>query len=260
MLMTQFRGFGLYFFASLVLVVVRAANGASIVSAPFSLGFGYSASQVFDTTETAAANTPTTIGAFSFNAAPVSDRWSSHGVTFVNRVLADGPPDGDYSANIDTPAFTLPVTAKYNGPAPSDASATPNYQLRLELSEVSIYAGAYPSSSLQSLAWDEVTPGHLATSSSVALPNGDWASASAYTQVAWDPGDYNLPLAGLNGAVTRTFDILGGNGLRYGDGIELVGSVSLIYDAVPEPTSFGFVGLAAALTVLRRWKFSRFLS
>jgi hypothetical protein len=228
-------------------------KGATIDSAPFSFGLGYTANvSNFDDTETSSVNTPTTIGNFSFTPSVTTDRWSSRGVTFVNRVLADGPADNDYSANIDTALFQLPVTASYNGPAPADAAAIPNYKLRLEITKVSIWAGAHSSSSLQSLAWDETTAGHAATSPSVALNNGGWDVIAGYTQAAWDPADFDQSLANLNDPYTRTFDILGGNALRYGDGIEVEGLVHLVYDAVPEPNTVSLIGLAMAISTLSR--------
>jgi hypothetical protein len=143
------------------------------------------------------------------------------------------------SANIDAAGFVLPITASYNGPGPSDASANPNYRLRLEITHISIWGGAYPSSSLQTLAWSETTAGHSATSPSIALAaDTNYQLASNYRQLVWDPTDFDQPIAGVNYAYTRTFDILGGNGLRFGDGIIVKGLVSLVYDATPQTGPF----------------------
>jgi len=233
-----------------LIVSTSATRAATLTSAPFSLGYGFSrdSGSVWNTDETAAANTPTTIGDFTFNPAPSGPRWSGSGPKFVNRVLTSGI-DGDISAYIDDSSFQLPVTGSYNGPAPADAAPTPNYKLRLEVSSVSIYAGAHPSSTLYSINWDETTAGHLATSPSVALaPSTNYEDATAYGHLVWDPVDYDVPLGSLNAPFTRTFDILGGNGLRFGDGIEVQGTVSLVYDsAVPEPASLMIVAIGVGL-------------
>lgn len=241
--------------AAALFVVVAMADAAVITSSSFSLGFGFSrdSGSSWNTDETAGVNTPTTIGDFSFTPAPTGPRWSGSGATFVNRVLADGT-DGDVSAYIDDAPFALPITASYNGAAPTDADGVPNYKLRVEISSISIYAGAHPSSSLHEIAWDETTPGHAATSPALALtPSTNYNEVAAYGHLVWDPDDFDVPLASLNDSTVRTFDILGGNGLRYGDGIEVTGTVSLVYDAVvPEPASLVLLALGGVVAFIPR--------
>lgn len=228
--------------AALVLAMTTPAlQGATITSAPFSFGFGMTATGggTWNDEETSGVNTPTTQGDFSFAPVPTGDRFTTDGSTFPNRVLTDAPLDG-YSAAIDKAMFEVPITANYTGAVPGDVNGTaPNYKLRLEITSISIYAGAHPSSSLFSLAWDETTAGHAATSPSTALPvNNDYNEAASYLKVAWDPAEFDEPLSGLNDSFTRTFDILGGNELRFGEGIEIEGRVTLVYNAVPGPGTF----------------------
>jgi hypothetical protein len=96
--------------------------------------------------------------------------------------------------------------------------------------------------------WSETTPGNAATSPSITLiTTSNFNEAASYTQLVWDPADVDQPLAGLNNAFTRTFDILGAGDLRFVDGIEVEGQVSLVYNAVPEPASLALTSFALAI-------------
>ena len=154
----------------------------------------------------------------------------------------------------------MPIVASYNGAAPGDATATPNYQLKIELTNLSVY-GLYEQSSGGTvgpeLAWEEMTAGHLATSPSVTLNTVStvaeraWVyDASKYIQLAWDPGDYSLSLGALNDSVTRSFEVNNNvvGDYRLLEGIEVSGRVVLSYNAVPEPSAVvllatGLIGL-----------------
>ena len=241
--------------ALLMAATTPALQGASIVSAPFSFGFGWSPTdplgnpdiRSWNTNETASTNTPIVQGLFSCTAAPFGENFSPTGVSFPDRVLTDR---GGFSGRI-SPPFVVPVTAIYDGAAPPDVAAIPNYRLRLEISKISIWAGDHNSTegSDGMMAWSETTSGHEATSPAVTVQmTNDFNEAQRYTQLVWDPVDYDVPLAALNDPITRTFDILNESSLRWADGLEVEGRVSLIY-AVPEPASLAlivfFMGIAA---------------
>ena len=105
-------------FVQVVLLVASVAQG-DIVSSDFSLGYGYTGvgNGVYGwtTSETSAANTATTIGDFSFTPAQVGPPLDSDsGVTFVNRVLADGTSTSIlrlYHSGV----HQVPIAAQYNG-------------------------------------------------------------------------------------------------------------------------------------------------
>jgi hypothetical protein len=228
--------FALFFLATLMTAATTPATRAVVLnSSPFSFGYGFAnlSGSSWNDSETSSVNTPTTQGSFSFTPAPVGDRFSGDGVVFPNRVLTDQSADG--VSGFLTGNFNVPITANYNGGTPSGASGTPNYQLRLEISNISIYAGEHSSSfSSIPLIWDETTPGHLSSSTPIALPiSNDFNEVAGYLKVEWNPDDFATPLANLNDPVTRTFDILvvdNEGDLRFLDGLEIEGRVSLIYE------------------------------
>ena len=219
--------------------LVYLANAAALTSADFSFGFGAqhpsSASDVFNDVETAGVNTPATQGDFTFTPTVIGGRSGGFGCTFLNRVLADGV-DGDVSAAVSRSGpvnFVVSIAGSYNGGPPAHAVSA-DYNLALEITSISVWAAAWPTYST-SAAWDETTPGHAATSPSMALIESNNAHlTSSYTQLVWDPDDYGVWLDSLNDSFTRTFAILPvveGNDYRYLDGVEIEGRVHLIYDA-----------------------------
>lgn len=227
----------------IVLFAASASHATVITSADFSFGFGATALSpaTWTATENAATNTPATIDNFSFAPLPVGGRFSGTGPKFVGRVLANGSTTDVVGYLKD---FSVPITASYNGPAPSDASATPDYKLLLEITKISLYGARSDATSGSTLAWSEVTSGHSATSPSIALTIAAGAaqgSKSMYKQLAWDPADYEVSLTGLNGTFTRTFGAdapyAGTGDWRLVDGMEIEGRVHLSYNAVPEPAA-----------------------
>jgi hypothetical protein len=175
---------------------------------------------------------------FSFTPAPTGDRFSSDGVTFPNRVLTSATSGGGFSSYV-TDAFALSIVATYNGPVPSDASVVPDYQLRLDISRISIRGGKHNSStSSTAMQWKEITPGHAASSPSITLlTTNNFNEASSYKALSWNPPDFDLSIPAANCSVLRTFSIpvSGGSGdLRYLDGIDIEGVVSLIYNSTPQ--------------------------
>jgi hypothetical protein len=226
--------------AALVLCcMTRAIYGAALTSAPFSFAYGFTGANggSWNDSETMSTNTPTTQGSFSFAPAPEGERFSSDGVSFVNRILTDERAGNGFSGYISDP-FLVSVTASYTGAAPMNASATPNYRLNLIISKISIYGGEHPDSESEgTMVWDETTPDHASTSPPVTLiESRNYNEAAFYSHVVWDPADFEQPLSGLNDSFTRTFDIFtvgGGGDLRFVDGLEIEGLVSLVYDAEP---------------------------
>lgn len=245
-------------FGAMGMLVAGPASGAVISSSSFSLAYGVTSDNsgpVWTTDETAAGNTPTVQGDFTFSPAPTGPSWDSVGPTFVGRTLASGGAGGytGWIGATSTKAFSVPVTASYNGASPVDAAVTPNYRIILEITNISIYGGAYDGSAPSTMSWDEVTPGHAQASPAVNLVVAiDSTNAANYRLVAWDPSDFNETLGSLNASYTRTFDILPGtdSDYRYVDGLVVEGRVHLVYDAVPEPASFAL--LAAGLPIVLR--------
>ncbi len=224
---------------------------AEVASAPFSFGYGWSPTnpantdvRSWNTNETSASNTPSTIGDFSFAPAPFGGNFSATGISFPNRVLTNR---GNYSAIIDN-QFVVPVTASYTGVAPAGVSGTPNYKLRLEISKLSVWVGDHNSANTDGMAtWIETTQGHESTSPVIAVTkSNDFNEARVYSQLVWDPSDYDVPLAGLNDGSTRTFRIPNTSSLRYADGLEIEGRVVLVFDAVPEPATLSLLVMACA--------------
>ncbi len=239
---------------------VQAAT-STITSADFSFAYGSTEKVVAGSTWTLNENpgSVTTIGDFTFSPAPTGQVQSGTGPTFFGATLADGGGDdinrvGSLSDPFGsaTGGFLLPISASYNGSAPIDAAPIPNYRLMLEITNLSIYAARAGNGGPTTLAWDEVTPSHAQTSTSINLNLASTVtllnSASTYTQLVWDPSDYDTALGSLNSSFTRTFDFLPGTGndLRIGDGIQISGRVHLIYDT-PEPGSY--VLMVTGLTI-----------
>jgi len=243
-----------------------SADAATITSSNFTFAFGVTVQTTTGNSWTQDSNTnsPPTQGNFTFSPAPLGQFQSRNGPKFFERVLYQGDPgDVDTVGALSDPwgasggGFSLPISASYNGPAPVDAAPTPNYRLRIELTNVSIW-GATTQAVNNTLAWDEITPGHAQTSGSInlTLANNETLldAPSSYTQLVWDPSDYDETIGGLNSTFTRTMDFLVGTGNdgKIGDGIQVDGRVVLVYDAIPEPASLGLFGLAGAALLGRR--------
>jgi hypothetical protein len=249
-----------------IAVTQSSSEAAVVTSADFTFAFGVTVQTTTGNSWTDVSNTnsPVTQGDFTFSPAPIGQFQSRNGPKFFERTLYNGDAgDVDTVGALSDPwgasggGFSLPISASYNGPAPADAAPIPNYRIRIELTQVSIY-GATTQVGNNTLAWDEITPGHAQTSPSISLTFADTETLldapSTYTQLLWDPADYDEALGTLNGTFTRTMDFLPGTGNdgKIGDGIEVNGRVHLIYDTVPEPASLGLIGLAGLGLVGRR--------
>ena len=222
------------------------ADAAQITSADFSIGLSVASFNTWSTLETAGSNTATTLGDFSFSPSATSvASLSGTGTGFSGRVLSDNGSFSTYAG----PAggkFGTSIVASYNGAAPLDAAAIPNYRIMVEITSISIYGMAYGGST-STLNWDESTPGHIQASPVLNLPavpppGNTWEIASNYSQLVWDAPDFSTALAGLNDSATRMFDIQGSSTLKPLDGLEVEGRVHLVYDvAVPSGPACGDV-------------------
>jgi len=249
--------------AGMALGLQSPAQAATITSAPFTFGYGsynFSLANTWTDTENTAitsTNTPNTQGNFKMTPVPTGPVFTGSGPGFPNRDLVDeGLFEGrNYNMSGHTGTSTeapngliVPITASYNGPAPVDAALVPDYKLRIEITQISIYGKAHPSSSVTTLGWQEVG-GVAGSSPNIPLNvNANYGDSDDYTQLVWDPADSDVPLGSLNASQLRTFGIsnrLTAGDLRYVDGIEVMGRVHLVYNVIPEPSTTALVGLGA---------------
>jgi hypothetical protein len=222
-----------------------------LTSGDFSIGLGFTANEVtWNDIETAGANTPTTIGDFTFTPAVVSSNNSSGGVNFINRVLGGGP--SDRSANGD--GFLATVVGTYTGPTPADAAPVPNYRVTLDIDEISLYVAVYDAAA-SPFHFQETTAANPGVSPDLTddFVGGNNANTpSTYTKAVWNPGDFQE----IGTTSTRTFkfpDAEAATANLQIDGFEILGNVILEYDSVviPEPASIlllAAIGAAAAFT------------
>jgi hypothetical protein len=238
---------------AVVLSVASTVQADVITSSSFTFRYGVEGSgpNYWTATENSGTNSPTTQGSFTLSPAPSGGHWSNSGPTFVGGTLADGTETSGNQCG-DSAGFSLPITASYNGAAPGPGP----YALKVEITGLSIYGCTWSGAGNTTLALEETTASHAQASSTLSgltvygYPDNTCWFATTYKQLVWDPGDYEVSLAGLNSAVTRTFDIVDGNTSRLLDGLEITGRVSLIYGAVPEPGAVtllatGLIGLLA---------------
>jgi len=238
--------------------VIAAPASAEIItvtvdSASFDLAYGATgapaAPPTWNTSETSGTNTATTLGSFSFTPAVVGAPNAPPGVTFANRVLADGPLNTEVQSYSDS--FSLTIVGSFDDALPSYAT---NPRITLKISELSIWAvQAYDPGTTAQFA--ETTVGHTSNSSSVALVdtrsgtgNGTTGTvAEHYRQLVWNPADFEV-----NGTTsTRTFNL---PGARYSmDGLIIKGEISLSYEA-PEPASAALLTIGSIGVLARRRK------
>lgn len=241
-----------------LVVLASSASGATITSTDFSFAYGWVNSVGWTTSENAGTTSPTTQGNFTLSpAVGAGTAISNTGVTFLSRTLGNNVASAGAAYNDETNPFTVNIAGSYNGGAPGDASGTPNYQIQIEITSISIYGVNLGGAAGNTLAFDETTAGHAQTSPSTPLIAGDWRVAADYAQLDWDPSDYSTVLGALNDSFTRTITILPISGdLRALDGLEIDGRVHLIYDAVPEPSGMLLISLVGMAIMGRQRRFA----
>lgn len=236
------------------------AIAAQVTSSDFSIGYGFSESAIWSTSETADANTDIT-GPFSLTISPHAFNYVGSGITFPNRVPTNGGPGLlSAAANNGGPggAFVISVSANYNGLAPADAAAVPNYRIEIEITSISIYAGA--NASLISLAFTETTDGHnqsqadgialIDSGNDFSIPQGN---VSSYRKLTWNPDTYSVGIDAANDDFSRIFSTNAPSShVVFLDGFEIEGRVHFHYDVVPEPGSLVAMGMVAAGLIGRR--------
>ncbi len=181
---------------SVVLFGYRVADAerVSIASSNFTFAIGAdveSDTEVWSEAENP-GNSPHTQDVFTFSPNTVGDNFSRTGPTFLGATLADSLEAGDQQAWLDrdmgivTPT-TLDIVGSYDGLAPGNAAAVPDYRLEIVIDNLSIYVGAYDGDSA-TLSIGETTAGHAGSSSATALiVSTAFGLASSYTLVAWNP-------------------------------------------------------------------------
>jgi hypothetical protein len=226
---------------SVLALMASNAGAASILSAPFSFGYGFnnlnSDGGSWNTNETAGANTSTTLGDFTFTPTVNGGHNSTTGPQFNGRILGNGGAHyGAYGL-----LFTLNITGTYTGPTPGDAAADPDYQIKLHITQLSMFGATFGGAEILNFA--ESTLGHEASQPPQGVAGGNLTQAATYAQVVWDPADFFSAIDTVSQG--RSFFLqssdLGNVNL---DGLEVFGFVELSYTAIPEPTGFSLVGMA----------------
>ena len=222
-----------------------AVHTVTLTSSNFSLGFGFG--ETFSPSWVAVSpSTPTTQGNFKFSATPVDTLASYYSGTapgFPGRVLTDNGGYNDNGSN-----FLATISASWLGGLPADtvSEVPPNFQIKLNITQISIYGTAYlvPGS----LGFKETGGGSQTLQ---AMPTttsfGGLAIATNYAKLAWDPADSFV--AGTN--ATRSFTLAFTGDARPVDGFEVFGNVQLLYD-IPEPSTVVLVLAGIGFIVIRR--------
>lgn len=256
---------------SSVLTSATLVRAAAMTGRDFSIGLGFTTDE--DTThingpvtwndrETHTANTDSSQVPFSFSPTVTGALFSGRGPGFRDRVLIDGRRElgnTDNKVGFLGGDFEVAIEASFDRSTPGNVNrANPNYRLEIEITSISIYAGAFDGitagpnwTGTPTLQWIETTPGHEGFHGSPTALNlirdvtTDYESAANYTRVEADPADYRAPIASPNDTFTRTFSLSpnellmdqDGNGPEnwtIGDGFEVTGRVRLYYNALGE--------------------------
>lgn len=126
--------------------------------------------------------------------------------------------------------------------------------MKINITSLRIWATDFDATPTNSLKWQETTVGHEDSTSATNYPLiigwPNWGDDAVYTQVLWDPNDFQV----VGTTQTRTFALFPNNtaGNPAIDGFEVFGNVQLIYDAIPEPGALGAMGLVALIGVRMR--------
>jgi hypothetical protein len=221
----------------------------TVDSAPFTFAFSaVDASPNCWALESSGGNSDYTQGDFSLTPAPTGSKFSGAGPRFPGRVLTNGW-GGQGVGNVD--GFSMPIAANYHGSVPAGAT---NVRLTLELTNLSIYGAAWNEGSGYTtiLAWNETGVQTSSATILKAVPESEDTVAASYTQLTWDPAD--SAVAYTPGAdVTRSFD-LGTAHLNMLDGLEVMGTVHLSYEIIPEPSAIIVLGSGVLTLLAYAWK------
>ncbi len=228
------------------------AHAAQIItSSPFSLYYGYDnvgSNKPGWVKVSGPSSTGTTQGDFTLAPTITSAAVSDYGFIFTN-----GTPtyqEAQYAFSAKSETFDLSITGSYSGPSGGN-----NAQVKLVITNISIYGVSFDNQVSSDMAFQETTLGHTAASSSVSLKKVPVSAANLrplnnYIQLSWDPDDFFT--AGTS--QSRSFTLTPG---RIVDGLVIEGYLEYSYDAIPEPSTamLGFFGGGAALfATLRRRK------
>ena len=216
---------------------VRVAEGAfpapalvpgTRTSGLFSFGFGATepSPNTWTTNETFLVDSATTLGDFALTPTVAGPMNSGTGPTFLDRILGNGNGStrGGYGVG-----FSVQLDGTYTGLTPADAAANPNYQLTINVKQISIH-GALFGDTTDTLGFNETTPDHAQSQTPQVLEfNGPVDVAAAYAKVKWNPSDHSTG----GTSQTRTFDLSSTNlGNVNLDGLEVFATVTLTYDTI----------------------------
>lgn len=228
------------------------ARGAVITSDTFSVAMGKTSTVAnWNTTETASVNVPPgSLFALAVNVS--SGYYSTGGPTFTNAVIGTY---GGSNFSGKTSDFNVFMSAAYAGPAPVDVAAIPNYQLTFVITNISVYAASNAVGDTHTLNWREVPTTITPTAQSQDPQTLDftetWQNAAGYEQLSWDPSDTPIAISARGNGVTRNFVLDTEDGKVFTlDGYRVTGYIQLTYDAVPEPKTYGLLGLFGSSLLL----------
>jgi len=213
----------------------RLPIAKKVLKTPFSMGYGWTGGS-WSTTETSSVNTPPGSG-FSLTANLSGVTGSNTGPSFTNRVLGTILTSTAHQASI-VDDFEAELVAAYTGSAPADVATKPNYQVSLNIHNISIRNAPNIVGTGQTINFYEVTPGYeVAQDPQAAVETGNFTMLPTWNKMSWDPKDPLSMAALLTQQRTRTF-VLEQDAYynMFIDGLEIEGEVSLTYDSVT-PTS-----------------------
>jgi hypothetical protein len=236
------------------LISAASVDAASIISGNFSYGFGKDAPSGAWAEATPGSNTAPS-GGFEFDAQVYTSGWSGGGPSFQNRTIGTYTTTGQ--SGYFTPTSLVYLVGRYNGPAPIDAAANPNYQITMVIDSISVYAAPASTGGSETTNWKELSGGLTSSPTTIASQDPqtppqtiNWQNAAGYNKVAWSPDDNAVSIANVNEYATRYFQMDTSSDFWAVDGFEVEGHFEVTYDAIPEPTALSL--LALPVLALRR--------
>ena len=245
---------------------VASGHAAAITGRDFSIGLGFTEEEsihlngpvTWNDRETYDSNAYNELSSFSFTPTVTGALFSGRGPGFRGRTLTDGTLElgnTDNKVGFLGGGFEVAIEASFDRSAPGNADRDdPNYRLEVEITNISIYAGAFEGdiapawNATPTLQWTETTSGYERISGAPTELNlirdvtTDYQTAANYTRVEADPVDFIVPIDTPNETVTRTFSLssnemlmgqggMGPENWTIGDGFEVTGRVRLYYNA-----------------------------